>query len=171
MDYATAAVRWVHVWLDGIQEMPLDAALDLLAIVKRHRRWARSLERVIEDVAIAEMTMRDMSAYSGNGYTVILHPGERRTDWDDEKVMNDLIDAAVTRQARRHPGLDKRALRRVLTEEMWRLHEHAARPRWRSTMLRAAGFDPNEYSAVTAVPASLEMRGDATYTHPERSHP
>lgn len=161
--YAIALVKWCLNWLDEVQEMSLPAALDGLAHAKRLRRFAATLERLFEDAAIAEMTYAQVDNFDADGYTATLRPGTSRRGWRNDEVMQELIEQQVRREAKRFPGVDRRALRAIVTESMWAVHK-AGRIEWRSTDLRRAGIDPSEFSDITAGRASIDLRGPAAYT-------
>lgn len=162
VQYGVTLIRWAINHLANAQDVTLTAALEGLAHSKRLRRTAAALERAFEDAAIAAMYHQGVTTWAGRGYTAVLHKASERRGWRSEAIINELIDRHTARLAIRFPDVPERTIRRIATEATWSLYS-LGRLEWRSTDLRKAGIDPDEFSVRVPVPASLDLRGEAAY--------
>lgn len=165
MGYVHTLLRWALSWLNDVQEMSPEAAFDALAAAKRIRRTASALEKSLEEVALAEMFHAEATYYRGRDYTAVLRPGTDRKEWKHAEVMEALIDSTCVRFKERFPYVPDELLRTLVTESMWEVHKRG-RVQWRSTDLRKAGVDPDDFSARTTENPSIDLRGAGSYYTP-----
>lgn len=147
--------------------MDLDAALNGLADAKRIRRFASRVEKAFDEAATAEMIFRDVEVQEGAGWRAVLRPGSRRQEWNSTTLLDELIDREVDRQQAKHPDIPVRALRKIISETLWRAST-AARMEWRSTELRKMGISPDDFSVSVPVPPTVDLRGEASYPNSNR---
>ena len=155
-------LKWAVRWLADVQDMDMKASLEGLAHAKQIRRTAAALERTFEEAALAEMFHTDQAIHIGDGYTAVMRNGKARKGWRHDQVMAALIDTAVEQMHGKYPYVPEKLLASIVTEAMWRVHK-AGRVEWRSTDLRAAGVDPDEFSTSTEDAPTIDLRGEASY--------
>lgn len=177
-DYGTSPVRgkintalnqikWVLAYMHDVQEVKLPAALQMLAAAKQLRRYARALEKTVDEAAVAEMQMSETHHYAGEGFEALLHSGGNRSEWQDESIVNEIADRFVVRNRDRFSEVSRRDLRRIVQAAMNEL-VFAGRVDWRSRSLRKMGVDPDEFSVKIPGSMSVELTGEASYL--EREH-
>lgn len=162
MHYVMLLLRWVNAWLHDIQDMSVEAALDGLAHAKKIRRYASAVESSFTEAATAEMMFAGVAAYQGDGYTATLHTGTIRRGWKNTELVQEIIEREVDRQHQAMPDVALKDLRRIVTQTVWRMHG-LGRMEWRSTDLRRLGIHPDDFSESTPGPASVDLRGEASY--------
>lgn len=138
------------------------AMLDLLAKSKRARRAMKAVEHIVEDAAIAGMTIDGTQVLEGEDYTAVLHDGGTRKDWRTQDVTGMLVNRfgrALVKRFRHVPAKDVEA---IVAEAIWNLAS-AARFAFRSTVLRRLDIDPNQYSRIEPNRATVELRGKGAY--------
>lgn len=155
-------IKWALAYMREVQEVKLPAAMHMLAAVKQLRRFASSLERVVDEAALAEMQMEQVEYFAGEGFEAVLHQGGHRVEWQHESVLNELCDRFVSSHRDRFPDMPERTLRRVAQAAMEEVSA-AGRVEWRSTSLRAQGIDPDEFSVKVPGAASVQLTGQASY--------
>lgn len=155
-------IKWVLAYMHDVQEVKLPAALQMLAAAKQLRRYASTLERGIDEAAIAEMQMSETDIFAGEGFDAVLHSDGDRKEWQDESIVNELADRFIVRNRDRFSSVSGRDLRRIVQASMNELMT-AGRISWRSTSLREKGVDPDEFSVKTPKGMSLELTGEASY--------
>lgn len=159
---AGALIRWAIKWVDGAHDVDLDAAAEALAAAKQLRRTAAHLEKALEEAMIAEMFHTGEATYRGRDFAAVLRPGTDRSQWKNAEVMEALIESTFARFQKRFPGFPPGILRAVIAESMWEVHKRG-RIEWRSTDLREAGIDPDDFSVRSIEKPTIEMRGAGTY--------
>lgn len=163
---ATDRIKWCLSYLHDVQEMSPQSALDGLAAAKKLRRYANALENTFATAAEAEMLQGGVAAHEGDGYTAVLHTDSNRKDWRTDSLVNEVADRHLAVTKKTYPDIPASAQRRLILGSMAQLAK-AGRIEWRSTALRDMGIDPDEFSRKDrGTRASIEMRGQATYTDP-----
>ena len=170
MQFAQALLQWSQRWIGEVMDFTPESALDALAHAKKVRRTASAVERSLEDAAIAELIHSGADHYSGPDYEAVLHPARERKRWKNDAVMEDLIDSTLERLSRRFPYVPRPVLGAIVRESMWEVHKNG-RIEWRSTDLRRAGLDPDNYSQKVSDAASIDLHGPGVYPNPRRRRP
>lgn len=155
-------IKWVLAYMHDVQEVRLPAALQALAAAKQLRRYARTLERVFDEAAVAEMHMSGVEHYAGEGFEATLYSGGDRKEWQHESLVNELADRFVNNHEGQFPDVSPRDLRRITQSAMNTLVD-AGRIEWRSTSLRGMGVDPDEFSVKGPGNLSVRLEGEASY--------
>ena len=124
MEFAHAILRWAMNWLNEVQEMTPEAAFDGLAHAKKIRRTAKSIEKTLEEAALAEMFHAGATSYTGRDYRAVMQTGRDRKNWKHPEVMEALIAVNVERMQERFPYVPTDLIRTLVTESMWEVHKH-----------------------------------------------
>lgn len=159
-------IKWVLAYMHDVQEVKLPAALQMLAAAKQLRRYARALEKTVDEAAIAEMQMNETRHYAGEGFEALLHSGGARSEWQDESIVNEVADRFVVRSRDRFSEVSGRDLRRIAQGAMNEL-VFAGRVEWRSRALKKMDIDPDEFSVKLPGSMSVELTGEASYVERE----
>src|SRR5699024_9745151 len=94
--------------------------------------------------------------------------GRERKNWKHTQVVRDLVDKRCEQASRQFPTVPKKMLRAIIEPSVW-LVPKAARVEWRSTDLRDAELDPDDYSRVDHERPTIDLRGSRSYPNRRRN--
>ena len=162
LDFVIGTFDSIRAYLGAVDDFGLRAALDALAHVKKIRRKAKGIERILEDVAISAMLHAGQKTYSGDGYEAILHSGASSKEWKSLEVVEALIIRTVKIRTRAYPDVDPEIIERIVRDD-FAVAYSVANPSWRSTVLARLGIDAHDYCTVVPGQQSIDLRGEASY--------